>query len=345
MNSRTSEWVSLGHPDKTADYISEYLLDRFIEKDPKTRYAIEVQIKDNHICLGGEVTSSAWFSDDEIAYYVRCAIAEIGYTREYARLWNWQCTDASQVVCNINIGRQSPDIAQGVDKGGWGDQGIFWGMATTDADCDYMPRDAFLARRIGLELYNRRVGGIDIKTQVTMHPNGDPKSITLAVPMHIDNGSEMEEAVKVARMNTLDVMGQTCPVYINGTGKYITHGSVGDCGTTGRKLAVDFYGGNCEIGGGSPWTKDGTKADLTLNMYAREIALNQMQEMHRDVKVLIDCRIGSPKIGIRVYDMKMNYPMKNYEEEKTTAELVEHFGLDKPCFTEICRTGLPYWVK
>ena len=340
----TSEWVSLGHPDKTADYISEYILDRYIEKDPETRYAVEVQIKDNHVCLGGEITSKADFNNEQLADFVHNAVSEIGYTHGYALQWNGQCTDADALTCDFHIGRQSPDIAKGVDKGGWGDQGIFWGMATADKDCNYMPRDAFLARRIGQELYRQRIGGIDIKTQVTLEPSGDPKSITLAVPMHIDGGSAMSEAVRIARMITMDVMGQTCPVYINGTGQYVTHGSVGDCGTTGRKLAVDFYGGNCEIGGGSPWTKDGTKADLTLNLYARKLALEWAKEYRQDVKVMLYCRIGSPEIGVRIFG-KHNLTIHSEEGTKTTDELKAMFRLDTPCFTEICSTGLPYWVK
>ena len=127
---KTSEWVSLGHPDKTADYISCYLLDRFLEKDENTRFAVEVMLKDSIVTLGGEVTSKAVFTDKEIAQFVRAAVNEVGYTREYQEKWgaeNAICGDDLQVA--IHIGRQSTGIGQGVGKGGWGDQGIFHGMA------------------------------------------------------------------------------------------------------------------------------------------------------------------------------------------------------------------------
>ena len=338
---KTSEWVSLGHPDKTADYISEYILDRYIEKDPETRYAVEVQIKDNHVCLGGEITSKADFNNEQLADFVHNAVSEIGYTHGYALQWNGQCTDADALTCDFHIGRQSPDIAKGVDKGGWGDQGIFWGMATADKDCNYMPRDAFLARRIGQELYRQKIGGIDIKTQVTLEPSGDPKSITLAVPMHLDGGSAMSEAVRIARMITLDVMGQTCPVYINGTGQYVTHGSVGDCGTTGRKLAVDFYGGNSPIGGGAPWTKDGTKADLSLNLLAREIAVLEAIEANETRRVALSCRIGSPEITAVLMDGAYK-ELWDWKWELPPSKLIEKFRLDEPSYARICRVGLCY---
>lgn len=127
---RTSEYVSLGHPDKVADYISEYLLDRYLEQDPDTRYAVEVQIKDTRVCLGGEVTSKASFGPEQIEKYVQEAVREIGYTKEYADKWGRENTiSADDIECHCFISQQSPDIAQGVDRDGWGDQGIFFGYA------------------------------------------------------------------------------------------------------------------------------------------------------------------------------------------------------------------------
>ena len=161
----TSEYVTLGHPDRTADYISEYILDRYVEKDPDTRYAVEVQIKDNWVSLVGEVTSKAEFTDAERAEFVRRAIAEVGYTPEYAAKWPAGCAlDSSKVEVAQHISRQSQDIAAGVDAGGWGDQGIFWGMAAPDKDHDYMPLDHWYAKKIGDFLYEKRFGGLDIKT-------------------------------------------------------------------------------------------------------------------------------------------------------------------------------------
>ena len=129
---KTSEWVSLGHPDKTADFISCFLLDRFLEKDPMTRYALEVMIKDNVVTLGGEITIMANYSEEDIAAFVRVAVNQIGYTKQYQQGFgkkNTICGD--DLVVNQHISKQSADIAQGVDNHGWGDQGVMFGMATT----------------------------------------------------------------------------------------------------------------------------------------------------------------------------------------------------------------------
>ena len=167
---KISEYVSVGHPDKVADYISESILDHFLLRDPDVRYAVEVQIKDNHVTLGGEVTTVAatpnWHN------LVKCALAEIGYTEEYCDRWGTENTiDPSKLVVDAHIGTQSPDIAQGVNKDGWGDQGIFWGMACRDTE-EQLPLDYYLAKKLCQQLYrDSKVGqpwGLDIKTQVVL---------------------------------------------------------------------------------------------------------------------------------------------------------------------------------
>ena len=333
---KTSEWVSVGHPDKVADYISCYVLDRYLEKDPLTRYALEVQIKDNHVTLGGEVTSNAEFTEAEIAQFVRDAVNEIGYTEMYQKQWgkeNTICGDEIDVV--QHIGQQSPDIAQGVNADGWGDQGIFWGMAVNNRHTDYMPEDWYLARKIGKHLYNTRYAGLDIKTQVTM--NNGLEEVVVAIPMLYRHS-----------MHDIKLAVQWCcggnsgyDLIINGTGRFIRHGSIGDCGTTGRKLAVDFYGGNCRIGGGSPWTKDGTKADLSLNLLAREKALSYIKEhpKHNEVHCAISCKIGLSEITVALFNEKME-ELVSYREEVTPAQIVEKFRLREPRFAKMCMEGL-----
>ena len=148
---KISEYVSLGHPDKVADYISEYILDRLIEQDPKTRYALEVQIKDNFVTLGGEITTSA-HSIDYISW-VRQAVEAIGYTKEYCEKWGKENTiDPEALNVVLHISQQSPDIAQGVDNQGWGDQGIMFGMAVNKPETEYMPEDFYNAKELGQEL-------------------------------------------------------------------------------------------------------------------------------------------------------------------------------------------------
>lgn len=341
---KTSEWVSLGHPDKLADYISSYILDRFIERDPATRYAVEVQIKDQFVTLAGEVTSKAFFADEEIAGFVREAIDEVGYDNHYKAIWGADTICGSEVTVAQHIGRQSPDIARGVDADGWGDQGIFWGMAVANPDTGYMPEDWYLAREIGEQLYNRNFGfaGHDIKTQVTMR-NGSPEEVVVAIPLINTRHSGADIMSEVDYILKQNYPRRNCRVHVNGTGVFTKHGPVGDCGTTGRKLAVDFYGGNCRIGGGSPWTKDGTKADLTLNLYARSLALVYITEYPEmgEVYTAISCRIGSPEIRVSILDAQGEV-IEEYTEERTPAELIERFKLNTPKYAMMCREGLFY---
>lgn len=339
LNQHTSEWVSTGHPDKTADYVSSYLLDRYLEKDPHTRFAVEVMIKDRMVTLGGEVTSNAEFSSDELASFVRQAVNEIGYTREYQDKWGKENTICgNDLVVQPYISQQSADIDKGVSNAGWGDQGIFFGMAVNAPKSDYMPRDYYLARKLGKALYDSGLGGLDIKTQVTIE-DGGVKQVVVAIPLLDDdwNGHlvrEMAEAITNCRN-----------IILNGTGRYVTHSSVADCGVTGRKLVADLYGSGCKIGGGSPWTKDGTKADLTLNIAARRLAMDAMRDTGRH-KILteLSCSIGSPEVNVVYLDGRGNHICAESMTLKPK-ELIAAFGLDKPGFATRCREGLFYDIK
>lgn len=326
-----SEYVSLGHPDKIADYISQYLLDRYIEQDPDTRYAVEVQIKDYQVTLGGEVSSKCKFSPSEIRKHVRAAVNEIGYTMDYLHKWgaeNTICGDLLEVTSLIS--QQSPDIAQGLS--GWGDQGIFYGMAEwRPSDC-YMPIDHSVAKRICKELFDSGIGGLDIKTQVITN-NDIITKIIVAIPLLPEHDTKtVEDFVRSKVAGKYELI-------INGTGRYVQHSSRADCGTTGRKLAVDFYGGNCKLGGGSPWTKDASKADLTLNLAARSLAKSYAESHECDVFVSLACCIGKQEVDICIQDCA-----GNIIEEGTTiinpAELRRKFKLDTPIYSSMCRWGL-----
>ena len=332
---QTSEWVSIGHPDKMADYISCYILDKFLEQDPRTRFAVEVQIKDNFVSLAGEIDSHAYITSQQIEVFVRQAIYEIGYTYQYQKRFgkdNTICDRDIEVV--QHIGMQSRDIAQGVPFG-WGDQGIFWGMAVNDRTTNYMPKDWFLARRIGLLLYESGIGGLDIKTQVTLADN-ELEEVVVAIPL-VDNDEE-----RVRRLVASHVKCQNAKIYVNGTGRYVKHGPVGDAGTTGRKLAVDFYGGNCRIGGGCPWTKDATKADLTLNVYARKQAIGVLVANNHldDAYCSISCRIGSPEILVSKMDRAGELLESPQKMNIRPDDMIEYLGLNKPVFRQLCRNGL-----
>jgi len=334
---QTSEWVSCGHPDKMADFISCYILDRYLTVDPMTRFALEVQIKDQHVTLGGEITSKAEFSPDEITAFVRTAVELIGYTQAYQKKFGIENTICgSELLVTQHISQQSPDIAQGVNNGGWGDQGIFFGMAVNSPETDFMPKDWYLARKIGKHLYDIRYAGIDIKTQVTL-VNGEVDEIVVAIPMtekHFD--ADVKNAVTFC-------LGGAQPkkLYINGTGRYVKHGPVGDCGTTGRKLAVDFYGGNCKIGGGSPWTKDGTKADLCLNILARAKAMAYLAS-HPECNIVysaLSCRIGSPEV-LTVLTDETGRELLSYRESLRVEDVLKDLHLREPRYASMCMNGL-----
>ncbi len=335
---KTSEFVSVGHPDKVADYISSYVLDRFLERDPQTRYAVEVQVKDECATLAGEVTSRAGFTPEDIAGFVREAVNEIGYTREYKNTWgneNTVCGDDLDVT--VRIGRQSPDIAQGVDRDAWGDQGIFWGMAVDSPETGYMPRDHWLAKSLAQYLYGGRLAGIDIKTQVTLD-GGRPEEIVVAIPELPAMAPAVDAAIAEWRKRNGCEGGR---LVVNGTGRFVMHGPRGDCGTTGRKLAVDFYGGNCRIGGGSPWTKDATKADLALNLYARHAALEYLKSHPGTgtVYCALSCRIGGKEVRASFLDGSL-FELWNGVRELPPDAVAGMFRLREPRFARMCREGL-----
>lgn len=326
-----SEYVSLGHPDKIADYISSYLLDRYIERDPNTRYAVEVQIKGHRAVLGGEVSSAVKFTPREINNFVCEAVNEIGYTRAYQDKWG-----AENTICgdDINvqeyISQQSPDIARGLN--GWGDQGIFFGHATYLPQTGFMPMDYTLARRLNKALFESGIGGLDIKTQVVLRDNAVEKVI-VAIPLLDDH-----KLRHVRRFVNRRLHGNY-ELIINGTGVYRQHSTIADCGTTGRKLAVDFYGGNCRIGGGSPWTKDGSKADLSLNLCARKLARCYAIENKCDVYVSLACCIGKTAVDMCVQDKAGNCIAEGLLDINPQ-ELITAYELDKPKFASMCRWGL-----
>ena len=187
MIYRTSEWVSPGHPDKVADCISEYILDRLLEIDPDTRYALEVQIKGVYVSLAGEITTKADVVIGDYIHWAKEAVNKIGYTREYQQKWgkeNTICGD--DLIGSCNITQQSPEIACGVNIDGYGDQGIFSGYAERFNPA-FMPKDKEIAREIGLMLYNNaldgNIGGLDIKTQVTLDESDRLVQLIVAVPV------------------------------------------------------------------------------------------------------------------------------------------------------------------
>jgi len=352
-----SEYVSLGHSDKTADAIASHLLDEYIKHDPKTRFAMEVQLKDHTCNLAGEVTSTWRPTDKEIGDLVRDAIRNVGYTAEYATKWPEDATlNADKVVVNNFIGQQSPDIAQGVDREGWGDQGTMMGMATNERQYGYMPRDRYFAHEIGRRLYNAALRnempiGLDLKTLVSLKDGTNVEQVIVAAPMLPENESIAKQAITDIVHGVLAERNYHCnELVINGTGAYVVHSSVGDAGVVGRKLAVDFYGLNCPVGGGSPWGKDATKADVTLNIAARYFALKELLAnpgKHKTVYTKIACCIGQSKCLVAYFDEKHEL-FKEEQMDIIPSQIIQKFGLDgsvgSDMFFRLCQQDLFAYV-
>ena len=329
---KTAEAVSLGHPDKTADFISSYILDKIITQDKNAKYAVEVMIKDNTVVLGGEISADANICDIDI--WVKNALREIGYDENYSDIWG----DCAINLNNLNvinlIGKQSGDIYRGVEQNGWGDQGVFVGYACRGND--NINPELYYARKLNAELYNVAKNnpnlklGLDIKTQITIDDNGNIDTAIVAIPM-LENISLHNFVLKTLGKDVKNII-------INGTGRYTSHGSVADCGITGRKLACDFYSTASPIGGGSPWTKDASKADLTLNMYARKLALQYLGDNDECFVYLSSCIGRSDLPSATVKTIKNNISnMKDILIDKKPNEIINILGLNKPVFAQLCR--------
>lgn len=330
---KTAEAVSLGHPDKMADYISSYILDRMIEQDAAVKYAVEVMVKDNTVVLGGEITGDVNLA--RINFYVVEALAEIGYDKFYSHRWgNYAINPEKLQIINL-IGKQSADISQGVEQDGWGDQGVFVGYACQGTG--NISREQYLAKKLCNALYEYALQnihlGIDIKTQITLNELGCVETAVVAVPMLKD--------VDLTTFIVLALGEEQENIIVNGTGTYKYHSSVADCGVTGRKLACDFYETACPIGGGSTWTKDASKADETLNFYARKLALEYLQDNDECFVYLSSC-IGRAELPNAVVKTVKHGVVTEHSLQinKKPFELVEELDLNKPIYAKLCRNGI-----
>ncbi|MBR1605200.1 MAG: methionine adenosyltransferase domain-containing protein [Alphaproteobacteria bacterium] len=330
---KTAEAVSLGHPDKICDYISSYILDRMIEQDEHVRYAVEVMLKDNTAILGGEVSGNV--SLKKIETYIKQALNDIGYTKEYSSRWGENAINPDKLKVINLIGAQSVEIGQGVDQSGWGDQGIFVGYACQGKG--FLAKEQYLAQKLNRALYdkarNSKNLGLDIKTQITLDDDGSINTAIVAIPM-----LEAENLISFV-FDALE--DEPKNLIINGTGSYKCHSSIADCGVTGRKLACDFYAGTCPVGGGSPWTKDASKADLTLNLYARKLALENLRDNDECFVYLSSC-IGHcdlPSAEIKLIKDGIIQTKALHIKQKPQ-EIIAALGLNKPIFANLCRNGL-----
>lgn len=286
----TSESVTKGHPDKVSDIISDSILDAYLAKDPNSRVAVETVVKNNTVILVGEISSSAEIDTEQA---VRQAIRDIGYTKEELGF----NADTAEIISRLD--RQSPDIAQGVDRAleirdtqveaelGAGDQGMMFGYAA-DETTEYMPLAISLAHELAQKLTQVRENNIlpylrpDGKTQVSVKYEKDvPAGIdTIVVSAQHDPEVSQEQIREDIIREVIEPVipkewySDNIKILVNPTGRFVIGGPVGDSGLTGRKIIVDTYGGSARHGGGAFSGKDPTKVDRSAAYAARYIAKN-----------------------------------------------------------------------
>lgn len=279
----TSESVSEGHPDKIADQISDAVLDAILKQDPKARVACETYVKTGMVLVGGEITTTAWVDIEELA---RKTVCDIGYTSSQMGF------DANSCAVLSAIGKQSPDINQGVDRKdpleqGAGDQGLMFGYATNETDV-LMPAPITYAHRLMERQAQVRKDGTlpwlrpDAKSQVTFkyedHKIVGIDAVVLSTQHSESIGhKELQEAVMETIIKPVlptEWLSKETKYFINPTGRFVIGGPMGDCGLTGRKIIVDTYGGAARHGGGAFSGKDPSKVDRSAAYAARYVAKN-----------------------------------------------------------------------
>ena len=354
----TSESVSKGHPDKVCDQISDAVLDAILAKDKTARVACETYITRGLVVVGGEITTRTWGDVEQIA---RQGIKDIGYTDAKFGFNGDTCA-----VVNV-IGKQSPDISQGVDVGGAGDQGLMVGYAV-DETLEYMPLSLVLANNILKNLEKARKEktlpylGPDAKSQVTVeYVDGKPVRVDTIVlstqhtPEILDKtGTKITEKSK-REIETVAILpivkkwiDKNTKIYINPTGKFVIGGPHSDTGLTGRKIIVDTYGGRCPHGGGAFSGKDPTKVDRSAAYMARYIAKNIVAaKLASECTVQIAYAIGRDEpVGFyvdtdgtgKIADEKLAeiarkiFPL-------TPRGIIEHFKLRNPIYLQTAAYG------
>jgi S-adenosylmethionine synthetase len=330
----TSESVSEGHPDKISDQISDAILDAILEQDKSARVACETLVKTGMAMVAGEVTTSAWVDIEEL---VRKTVIEIGYTDSSMGFDGASCS-----VINA-LGKQSPDIAQGVDRGnpeeqGAGDQGLMFGYATNETDV-LMPAPITYAHRLVRRQAEVRKNGTlpwlrpDAKSQVTFrYEDNKPVAIdavVLSSQHHADisladlREGVMEEIIKP--VIPADMVNKNTKYHINPTGRFEIGGPMGDCGLTGRKIIVDTYGGMARHGGGAFSGKDPSKVDRSAAYACRYVAKNIVAAGLADrCEIQVSYAIGvAEPTSISV----QTFGTGKISDERLTVLIREHFDL------------------
>ncbi|MDY6891542.1 MAG: methionine adenosyltransferase [Pseudomonadota bacterium] len=330
----TSESVSEGHPDKIADQISDAVLDAIIAEDKHARVACETMVKTGVAIISGEISTSAWVDLEEL---VRGVICDIGYTSSDVGYDGETCA-----VINI-IGKQSVDIAQGVDRSrpedqGAGDQGLMFGYAANETDV-LMPAPITFSHRLVERQAEVRKSGLlpwlrpDAKSQVTCrYENGRPVAIDAVVLSTQHNPdvsqADLHEAVQeliIKHVLPPELLHKGTQYHINPTGKFVIGGPVGDCGLTGRKIIVDTYGGMARHGGGAFSGKDPSKVDRSASYAGRYVAKNIVAAgLAERIEIQVSYAIGvAEPTSVSVN----TFGSGNISDEKIIELVREHFDL------------------
>ncbi len=360
----TSESVTEGHPDKLCDYISDSILDSYLEKDKNARVACETVAGKNTIFITGEITSTA---NIDIENVTRNAIKEIGYFGSNI--------DIDFKTCSIisNISKQSPDIALGVDNSletkegkkakteGAGDQGIMFGFAC-DETKELMPLSISLAHKISKRLADVRKQkildyiGADGKTQVTIEYDDDKPLRVDAIVVSIQHKSEITQKqiqndIKrfvIDEVIPKKLLDENTKYFINPTGRFVIGGPLGDSGLTGRKIIVDTYGGYARHGGGAFSGKDPTKVDRSASYMARHIAKNIVaNKLARKCEIQLSYAIGVAEpisIYINTYGTNTISEEEIVKKIKSKFDLtprgiINYFDLQRPIYRETTNYG------
>ena len=355
----TSESVTMGHPDKVADHVSDAVLDAMLAQDPKSRVACETLVTTGLVVVAGEITTKAYV---DIPGVIRKTINEIGYDDPSIGF------DGDDCAVIVSIDNQSPDISQGVSEGsglhkeqGAGDQGLMFGYACKETP-SLMPMPIRLAHALTTKLekvrQNKKLPWLrpDGKSQVTVeYENGKPKRIHTVVvsTQHAPTIAYRKLQKQIIEKVIVPVLPKRLVdkktiFHINPTGRFVVGGPKGDCGLTGRKIIVDTYGGRGSHGGGAFSGKDPTKVDRTASYMARYVAKNVVAAgladacevqlsyaigVAKPISVLIDTE-GTAKIS----EQKISQLVRKFFP-LTPKAMIKHLNLARPIFAQTSYGG------